>query len=140
MAIHCRAVKSSLRGTGLVISQVPKRLFPAFVAPLLCSSLRNVGNADLFFLLALQQACQEGIAHLQYPSGCAVWCLFRLWVGLADRCLGPTRAQLKGESRSALLPMPPPSSAHPRALGPAPLDFAMCRLAKEPSPAELELK
>jgi len=35
--------------------------------------------------------------------------------------------------------MPPPSSARPRALGPAPLDFATCRLAKEPSPTELEL-
>jgi hypothetical protein len=82
-------------------------------------------NADLFYLLALQQACHEGI---------------RLWVGLADRCQGPTRAQLKDESRSALLPMPPPSSARPRALGPAPPDFATCRLAKKPSPAELELK
>ncbi len=100
-------------------------------------------NADLFFLLALQPACQEGIAHLHYPSGCAVWCLFTLVrrvVGLADRCLGLTRAPLKGESRSVLMPMPPPSSTRPRALGPAPLDFAMCRLAKEPSPAELELK
>jgi hypothetical protein len=103
-------------------------------------------NADIFFLLALQQACQEGIAHLHYPSSCAVWCLFTLVrpsqavVGLADRCLGPTRAQLKGESCSALLPMPPPSSARPRALGPAPLDFATRSFAKEPSTAELELK
>jgi hypothetical protein len=47
--------------------------FPRFVAPLLYSSLRNVVNADLFFLLALQQACEEGIAYLHYPScGCSV--------------------------------------------------------------------
>jgi hypothetical protein len=50
-----------------------KRLSPAFVAPLLYSSLRNVVNADLFFLLALQQACSEGIVNLHHPSyGCSV--------------------------------------------------------------------
>ncbi len=55
-----------------------KGLTPAFVAPLLYSSLRNVVNADLFFLLALQQACSEGIVNLHYPSCGAVWCLFTL--------------------------------------------------------------
>ncbi len=44
-------------------------------------------NADLFYLLALQQACKEGIAHLHYPS-CDLQCgassqwfaLLRMWV------------------------------------------------------------
>ena len=51
---------------------------PAFVAPLLYSSLRNVVNADLFFLLVLQQACKEGTVNLHCPSCGAVWCLFTL--------------------------------------------------------------
>jgi hypothetical protein len=72
----------------------------AFVAPLLYSSLRNVVNADLFFLLALQQACSEGIMNLHYLScGCSVVTLpysgYRLsW---RDRRLGgtcSTRVQL----------------------------------------------
>jgi hypothetical protein len=103
-------------------------------------------NADLFGLLALQQGsrgCKRCISPSVPPSrvvpGHTLVPNLRLWVGLADRCQGPTRAQLKDESRSALLAMPPPSSARPRALGPAPLDFATCRLAKEPSPTELEL-
>ena len=105
-------------------------------------------NADLFYLLALQQAsrgCKRCISppvplSRVVPGHTKLVPNLRLWVGLADRCQGPTRAQLKDESRSALLPMPPSSSVRPRALGPAPLDFATCRLSKEPSPTELELK
>jgi hypothetical protein len=78
--LTARSWSRTLRGwqahhpwSGLVISQVPKRLFPAFVAPLLYSSLRNVVNADLFILLALQQACSEGLMDSHYPScGCSV--------------------------------------------------------------------
>ncbi len=55
-----------------------KRLPPAFVAPLLYSSLRNVVNADLFFLLTLQQACSKGLVDSHYPSCGALWCLFTL--------------------------------------------------------------
>jgi hypothetical protein len=68
-----RGWQARLPWSGLVISQVPKQLSPAFVAPLLYSSLRNVVNADLFFLLALQQACSEGLVDSHYPScGCSV--------------------------------------------------------------------
>jgi hypothetical protein len=89
---------------------------------------------------------QRGIVNLHYPP--AVQCgasshwfdLLRLWVGLADRCLGPNRAQLKDGSHSALLPAAQPCLTCPRALGPASLNLAPCRLAKEPPPAELELK
>ncbi len=64
--------QARLPWSGLVISQVPKWL-PPLVAPLLFSSLRNVVNTDLFYLLALQQACREGIVYLHYPScGCNV--------------------------------------------------------------------
>ncbi len=35
-------------------------------------------NADLFFLLGLQQACSEGIVRWYYPSCGAVWCLYTL--------------------------------------------------------------
>ena len=57
-------------------------------------------NADLFYLLALQQACHEGIVHSHYPSGCAVWCLFTLVrpiqaVGWADGCTGPNPCPAK---------------------------------------------
>jgi hypothetical protein len=58
-------------------------------------------NADLFFLLALQQACREGnhalalsVLPLQCGASSHWFALLRLLVGLADRCLGPTRAQL----------------------------------------------
>jgi hypothetical protein len=68
-----RGWQASLPWSGLVINQAPKRLTPAFVAPLLYSSLRNVVNADLFFLFALQQACSEGTVNLHCPScGCSV--------------------------------------------------------------------
>jgi hypothetical protein len=55
-------------------------------------------NADLFFLLALQQACSEGIVRWHYPSCGAVWCLYTLvrlsqavgwpsrWVRRSDPC------------------------------------------------------
>jgi hypothetical protein len=35
-------------------------------------------NADLFFLLALQQTCKGGTVNLHYPPCDAVWCLFTL--------------------------------------------------------------
>ena len=58
---------------GPVISRAPKGHPPTCVAPLLYSSLTNVVNADLFFLLALQQACSEGLVDSHYPScGCSV--------------------------------------------------------------------
>ncbi len=65
-----RGWQAHLPWSGPVISRAPKRLPPACVAPLLYSSLRNVVSADLFFLLALQQACSEGIVNLHYPSCC----------------------------------------------------------------------
>ncbi len=86
------------------------------------------------------RALALSVRQLQCGASSHCFAPLRLWVGLADRSLGPTRAQLKDGSRSALLPMPTPSSAHLPALGPAPLDFATCGLTKEPSPAELELK
>jgi hypothetical protein len=68
-----RGWQARLPWSGLVISQIPKRLSPTFVAPLLCSSRRNVVNADLCFLLALQQACSEGLVDSHYLScGCSV--------------------------------------------------------------------
>ncbi len=33
-------------------------------------------NADLFFLLALQQACSEGPVDSHCPPAVPVWCLF----------------------------------------------------------------
>ncbi len=75
-----RGWQARLPWSGLVISQIPKRLSPTFVAPLLCSSLRNVGNADLFLLLALQQAYSEGLVDSHYPPcGCSVGPLHTGW-------------------------------------------------------------
>ena len=59
-------------------------------------------NADLFGLLALQQGsrgCKRCISPSVPPSrvvpGHTLVPNLRLWVGLADRCQGPTRARLK---------------------------------------------
>ncbi len=69
--------QARLPWSGPVISWVPKRL-PPLVALLLCSSLRNVVNADLFYLLALQHALREGALQQDPSWGLTVLCLFTL--------------------------------------------------------------
>ncbi len=71
--------QAHLPWSGPVISQIPSG-FPPLVAPLLYSSLRNDVNADLFYLLALQQACREGVRTKAHGPSCgfAAWCLFTL--------------------------------------------------------------
>jgi hypothetical protein len=102
-------------------------------------------NADLFFLLALQQACEEGIAHLRYPSrGCSVVPLHTgspySGCGLAWQIGAQVRPVPSCKMGPAQHCCPHLSLARSRALGLASLNLAPCRLAKEPSPAELELK
>ncbi len=65
--------------------------YPPLIAPLLYSSLKNVVNADLFYLLAFQQACKAGITpntiHLaveQRGASSRLFALLRLQVLLAD--------------------------------------------------------
>ncbi len=53
---------------------------------------RPLNSKDLFFLLALQQACSD--LRLQCGASSHWFALLRLWAGLADRCTGPTRVPL----------------------------------------------
>jgi hypothetical protein len=115
---HSRAGKPSpcyLFGSG--DQSDPKRLSP-LASPLLCSSLRNVVNADLFYLLALQQACSEGVVLSTICPAVAVWCLFTLvrptQVIPVDRCLGgdlfysflPTGVDVSCGKQPLMLPPP----------------------------------
>jgi hypothetical protein len=86
------------------------------------------------------QRTSTGLPAGQCGASTHWFAFLRLWDGPANGCLDPTRVRPKDRVCSVLLPVPLPSSARPRALGPALLDFATCRLTGEPfTPAEREL-